>query len=190
MKLKREKKETIKMKRVKLKIILLMISIITIIFLLNLVISYNSGPMEFVTNRTFENSTDLFFYYGITKYPTNVEITEPEPQESNLLIGISVDLWDLSFGIIPSGGNFGKRSLILTNTQNRDAKVNLKIYGNISPMVNFSKNNFILHTNETVTIDVFCRTIDTTLEGNYTGEIDIIVKYPKYEFLYNFLNWI
>lgn len=174
----------------KLKIIILIISIITIIFLLNSLISYNQGPTEFVTNRTFENSTDLFFYYDITKYPTGVEITKAKPQESKLLIGLSVDSWDLGFGILPSGGNFGKRSLILSNTENRDTKINLKVYGNISPMVSFSKNSFILSGNESATIDVFCRTTETTLEGNYTGEIDVVVKSPKYKFMYNFLKWI
>ncbi len=194
MKLKKEKPKIRKMKRVKLKIGLLVISIIAIIFLSSLLISYDQrrspNQTEFVNNMTFENSTDLFFYYGTTKYPASVQVRNVKPEDSSIVIGLSVDPWYLGFGIIPSGGNFGKRSLILTNTQDRDTKVNFRVYGNISQMVSFSKDNFVLHSSDSITINVFCRTTGTTPEGNYTGEIDIIVKYPKYEFMYNFLNWI
>lgn len=180
----------IKLKGIKVKIIVLAVSIILVVFLSSFLILHGKpAPTEFVTNRTVEISGDLLFSYEATKYPSGVEIIKPKLQESKLLVGLTVDPWDLKFGIIPSGGSFGTRHLILTNKQDKDVKVDLKVYGNISPMVSFSKNNFILSKNENVTIDVFCRTTDTTLDGNYTGEIDVIIKRPKYEFIYNF-KWI
>jgi len=88
-----------------------------------------------------EVNSGLFFTYEATRYPSNVNITEPI--EGNITIGVVVDPWNLNFGMIPTGGNFGKRILILTNQQEKNVRVSLKAYGNIKPMVEFEKNDFL-----------------------------------------------
>jgi len=147
--------------------------------------SYQEPVREFVTNKTVEVNSGLFFTYEATRYPSNVNITEPI--EGNITIGVVVDPWNLNFGMIPTGGNFGKRILILTNQQEKDVRVSLKAYGNIKPMVEFEKNDFILGKSKNTTIDIILRTTGKTEIGDYTGEIDVSIKIPKYGFAYMFL---
>jgi hypothetical protein len=149
-----------------------------------LFLKYRPSSVELVENRTFVTYSDLFFSYEITKYPSSVEIVEAKPAQEKLTIGLTVDPWNLNFGIIPEGKNFGTRFISLSNLKEKDAKVSFKVYGNISPFVKFSNNNFLLHPNESLTIKVNFYAEGAKI-GNYSGEIDVIVQRPKYDFLYN-----
>ena len=64
----------------------------------------------------------------------------------------------------------------------KNIKIILKAYGNISPLVVFSKNNFVLEPKEKVSIDVFLHSKDFE-PGNYSGEIDVVSQKPIYNFL-------
>jgi hypothetical protein len=161
------------------------VSIVSIVVLTYILWNYFSTPKEFVTNETFVKQSGLLFDYEITKYPSNVEIILP--QEQKLTIGFVVDPWNLNFGIIPTGGSYGTRHVIITNYEENKAKIELKAYGTIRPLVSFSKNNFVLGSKESATVDVFLNTTNSTQPGNYTGEIDIVTKKPKHPFLEWFL---
>jgi len=145
--------------------------------------SVKQEPKEFVKNMTTQSSEDLFFVYQTIRYPSNVEIIQFNPEEQGITIGLVVDPWNLNFGIVPNGGNAGRRFLVLTNLQDNDAKVEFDAYGNISSMVSFSKNNFILHKGEEVKIDITLATSGLTQPGNYTGEIDVTIKRSKFNFI-------
>lgn len=144
-------------------------------------------PEEFVENMTFTTYSDLFFDYEITRYPTGVEITPSKFLEKESVIGVVIDPWNLKFGIVPTGGSFVRRYVELTNVMERAGKVSFKVYGNIKPLVSFSKNDFILHENENSTVTVFLSATNVT--GNFSGEIDVIAQKPKYDFLYKILGW-
>lgn len=148
-----------------------------------------SSPKNFVSNQTFERSEDTFFKYEILKYPTDVEIIKPEPRKQTS-IGIVVDPYNLRFGRIPTGGNSVNRYVVLVNLQEKKAKVEFNVFGDISPMVSFSDNNFLLNAYENVTVTVLLSTTETTPPGNYSGEIDVVTKRPKYDFLYQILGWV
>jgi hypothetical protein len=169
------------MKEVKKRLIV----VIAALILLLLLFEYKPQPTEFVTNKTFVTYSDLFFNYEISKYPSRVEIAKAEPAKEKITIGLTVDPWNLDFGIIPEGKNFGTRFINLANLKEKDAKINFKVYGNISPFVKFSKNNFILHPNENLTVEVSFHAEGAKI-GNYFGEIDVVVQRPKYDFLYAF----
>ena len=123
------------------------------------------------------------FKYEITRYPSGAEVVAAQPVEEKITVGVVVDPWNLHFGVIPAGDNFGTRFIDLTNLRERGAKISLKVYGNISPFVEFSKNDFILHKNENVTVAVNFYAKSAKI-GNYSGEIDVIVQRPRYDFLY------
>lgn len=146
--------------------------------------SYQPQSKEFVSNMTFVKYSDLFFNYEVTKYPSNAEVSILQPTQEKMNIGVAVDPWSLNFGIIPEGKNFGSKSVDIGNLENKDSKVIFKIYGNITPFVNFTKNNFILHSNESTTIEIQFHT-DLAAVGNYSGEIDVIIQKPKYNFIYS-----
>jgi hypothetical protein len=126
----------------------------------------------------------LLFNYETTKYPSSAEVSSVLPTSDKLTIGVVVDPWNLNFGIIPAGKNYGTRFIDLTNMQEKDSKVSFKVYGNISPFVTFSKNDFILHSSENVTVEVHFLAESANV-GNYTGEIDVVIQRPKYDFVYN-----
>jgi hypothetical protein len=166
--------------------VILIIAIIVIaIPIANFLINYQNEPRGMITNRTFFSYSDLFFKYEITRYPSSVEIVPVESSQQKILVGLSADPWNLNFGIIPVGKNFGKRFINLVNLKEKDAKIVLKVDGNISKFVKFSKNNFILHPNENVTIEVTFYAEGASV-GNYTGVISVIVQRPKYDFIYIF----
>jgi len=148
-------------------------------------IAYHSYPREYVRNKTFEIYSSLFFVHERVRYPSNVEIVESK--EEGMLLGFVTDPWNLNFGIIPTGGNFGTRHLKVFNSEDYKVRVNLRAYGDIKPLVTFSKNNFILAPNETAEVDIFLNTTNSTKPGNYTGEIDVIIKKPRLNILEIFL---
>ena len=162
-----------------------LIALIVALILLLLLLEYKPQPTEFVTNKTFTTYSDLFFNYEISKYPSRVEIAKAELAKEKITIGLTVDPWNLDFGMIPEGKNFGTRFINLANLKEKDAKISFKVYGNISPFVKFNKNDFILHPNENLTVEVSFHAEGAKI-GNYSGEIDVIVQRPKYDFLYAF----
>jgi hypothetical protein len=144
-------------------------------------------PKEFVENRTFETFENLLFKYEITRYPSNVSIVSQTGE--NVTVGIVTDPWNLNFGRIPIQEDiYGTRRFVILTNKEEDAKVEFKAYGSISPLVNFSKNNFILRTDENVTVDVTIQMSKDINPGNYLGEIDIVIIKPKYGFVYLF--WV
>lgn len=161
-----------------LMIIILIIAFACILFLTR------TETKEFVDNRGVEKYSDAFFDYEIIKYPTDVKIYEPNASE-RITVGIVSDTNNMKFGIIPGNGSYAKRYLNLTNRE-KDAKIFLHVYGDITPLVRFGKNNFIIRENENVMIDVLLNTKGSEFK-EYSGEIDVVIQRPKFDFLYSFL---
>ncbi len=147
--------------------------------LLIVIVSYHYYPHEFVENRTFEVYESPFFIFERVRYPSKVEIVE---EGERMLLGFVTDPWNLNFGIIPLGG-YGTRNVKIFNSENYSVRVKLYAYGSINPLIKFEKNDLVLKPNETLTINIFLNTTNSTKPGNYTGEIDIVIKKPKYSFL-------
>ncbi len=165
-------------------IVVLIISIGVLLFFTIYLLNYIPHPNEFVTNITFEKYSNILYEYEIMKYPSKVEVTQVGANK-RLGIGFVVDTWNLNFGSVPAGGS-STRFMDLSNIGEREAKIIFRAYGNITPFVGFSKNNFILYPKDNITIKItFSSQSDT--KGNYTGEIDRIIKMPKYNFLYIFI---
>jgi len=156
--------------------------LLTVLFLILISLQELPEPQDFVKERTFTNYSNLFFYYEITRYPSGVEVVSSTPIDENVTLGFVVDPWNLNFGIVPTNGSYVKRHIELTNLREIPTRINLKVYGNITPLVSFSENNFVLHENEKVTIDVYLFTNNTEI-GNYLGEVDVIAKKPRYDFI-------
>lgn len=141
-------------------------------------------PKEFVNDKVVSNYSNLFFNYKIIRYPTNVSIVSFTTE--NIDVGIVTDPWNLNFGIIPGNGSYIKRYMNLNNFREKYNRIYIKAYGNITPLIKFSKNFFSLKENESTVIEVGLYTDSADL-GNYTGEIDVIIKIPKYESLSMFV---
>ena len=165
------------MKRIFLAITLILIIIIFLYFGLG----GPPAPDIFVENRTVTNFTNLFYDYEISKYYSDVEII-PLDNGENVEIGFVSDTWNLRFGKLPGMGSYTKREMTLTNKNEFPSRIILKAYGNVSPLVVFNTSDFVLGGGEQITIDIYCFANNTGI-GIYSGEIDIISKRPKYQFI-------
>jgi len=155
-------------------------SIIMIIFLF-IVFSEPSEPKELVSeDKAILNYSSLLFDYKIIRYPTSVEIISSE--EENINLGFVTDPWNLKFGTVPGNGSSVNRYINVKNLRESYSKIRLKAYGNITPLVNFSRSDFVLNENESIAIEVTLYT-DSAEFGNYSGEIDVIIKIPKHDLL-------
>ncbi len=170
------------MKNLPAKVLLLIVLVATLVIFLFTI--SNPPRAEFVKNMTSESYGDLFFTYQVTRYQSDAEVSN-----NQTVVGITIDPWNLNFGIISSGGG-GRRSIVLSNMQEKASRVDMQAYGNITPMVEFKKNNFVLHSNENVTVEIRFRAANNTAVGNYTGEIDVVIRKPRYDFLYGLLGWL
>lgn len=136
------------------------------------------APKDLVTNQTLATDENMLFSYEINRYPARVQISNVSGQ--NITLGFALDPGSLDFGIVPRGGNMGKRFITLQNVAEEKSEITLVAYGNIAPMVKFSDNNFLLQKGVPKPVEIILQTKNGTALGNYTGEIDIIVKKPKY----------
>ena len=154
------------------------IAIVILIIFLFIATIDPSEPTELANEKTITNYSNLFFDYKIIRYPTSAEIVPVT--EENINLGVVTDPWNIKFGVIPGNGSSVRRYINIKNTNGNFSKIKLKTYGNITPLVNFSKNDFILNGNESAVIEVnlYSESADV---GNYSGEIDVIVKAPKYD---------
>ena len=167
----------------KILVLIFILVILGVIFIFNTRFELKTSGL--VVNRTVETSENLFFYYEIIRYPSNVEILEPKKTDI-INIGITGDPWNINFGIL-STGMTGERYINLANYKEEPFHVRLVSHGNISSMISFSSNNMFLHKGDEIKVTVFLNTSLSTQPGNYTGEIDIISEKSKISLLGNIL---
>lgn len=165
-----------------MRIGIVLVVIIAVVAFLFIFSKEPPAPEIFVENRTVENYSTFFYKYEILRYPTNVEIMPIENVNENVVLGFVTDPWNINFGIIPGNGSYATRTIEISNKEEVVNEITLKVYGNISPLVVFSKNEFALNPGEKSSIEIFLYTKDSQ-PGNYSGEIDILSKKPIYNFL-------
>jgi hypothetical protein len=167
---------------------ILMIILIILFFVLFILLSIfpeSEVKTSFVTNLTVEKTEDLLFVYETVKYPSNVEIIKLR-NKSNITVGITGDPWNLNFGFVPIGIE-SRRFINLANYKEENYRTEIRVYGNISSMISFDRNNIILHKGDELKVTVLLNSTLSTRTGNFTGEIDIVSKGAKFSFLEVFL---
>lgn len=150
-----------------------------LIIFLFIPIVFSQNNIESITKERREN---ILLVYNIIKYPTKVEIVD----KNNLNIGISLDEQIIDFGRM-SEGMSGKKYINIINDKDYIYKIHLASFGNISKMITFEKNNFLIESNKTLNISI---SLNASSPGNYTGEIDIFLKRFKYPIFNWLLKWI
>lgn len=138
----------------------------------------------FAKEASFNNCTDLLFNDEITRYPSSATVMVYSPEDDRVTLGFVVDPFNLNFGVVPYGDNYITRFVMLKNLKDDAVKVSFRSFGNISRFVNYSMNDFILDNGESATVDIRFLAKDAVV-GNYTGQIDVIVKKPTHEFMHN-----
>jgi hypothetical protein len=102
--------------------------------------------------------------------------------ENESKIGVSIDPFNLNYGILPLGSN-NTKMLVINNYEKGPVKVSLYVSGNISPFITFSENNFIL---DKTSKEVWIKMAGAS-EGNFTGTLYASIKKPLAGWL---ISWI
>ncbi|MBD3155774.1 MAG: hypothetical protein GF368_03910 [Candidatus Aenigmarchaeota archaeon] len=147
------------------------------IFCLDILNTSIDRPEDFVDNVTYDHKSGIFHDYSIIRYPARASIVDLRTGDNRNLIGISTESWVLDFGIAPIGNNTVKKKMTLSTKEGEGANIKLEAFGNISEMVNFGRNNFHLEGKDT--IFVFLNVTENIEVGNYTGEVDVIIRHKK-----------
>lgn len=151
----------------------LLVAVIAALFLgavLAPVILSQQGPLvQLAQEKSFEVDDGFFYRTEITRLPAHLEITENESR-----IGLSVEPYMLEFGILPKNITATKQ-IDIANKKDGPVKVKFRVYGNISPFIEISKD-FILDSQANTSVMVKAKGEDV---GAYTGEVRMIVKRPK-----------
>lgn len=138
-------------------------------------------PTEFVDNRTVDAYSNLIYSYDIIRYPSSAEITPLGSLNGSIILGFVTDNWNLNFGGVPANGSYVTRTINLHNSEDNDVIVRMKSYGNITPMIEFERNDFVLKSAESTTVNVVFNSGVFDI-GDYSGEIDIIIEKHIYNF--------
>ncbi|MBU0530622.1 MAG: hypothetical protein KKC05_03020 [Nanoarchaeota archaeon] len=165
------------------------IVIVATVIYINTISSFNLiKPLDGVDNMTYEKYENAIFTYEIIRYPSHVNVTQHYFNDT-IIIGIMNDPDNLGFGIVPAGSG-GRRFIKIENDDPVKARIKTVVFGNISEFITISYSDFILDANESKNYAVGLQTNENTIQGNYTGEIDLIVIKPKYKNLEPLLSVI
>lgn len=93
--------------------------------------------------------------------------------EVNDHMGFDTNTSLLTFGMVMPGSE-SVRTIILGHDRDYPMKASITSYGDISDWVFVSDNNFIVHPNETVALNVKVMPPIEVAYGNYTGYLKII----------------
>jgi hypothetical protein len=141
-------------------------------------------PDDFVDNQSVDHSSGSFLIDDVVRYPAKANVTALNLSDRNIKVGVAAQTYELNFGNVPQ--NITVRKFInLGNGEKGPVRICVKARGNIGPHVYFNPgDNIILSGGEQKDLEVAFNSTRTDL---YSGEIDLIVRKPKYGALEYFL---
>ncbi|HIE34562.1 MAG TPA: hypothetical protein EYP86_05425 [Candidatus Altiarchaeales archaeon] len=167
------------------KIPLIAVTLVSIIIISFILIFFSMLTEEFpepdnIVDKqgTLRYDTTLFKVY-IVRYPVQGTIVPFTVENKTLKIGISADRDKLNFGVLPQTLSV-RKFLNLKNREDSKARICVRTYGTIRDFVNITEDTFILEKEEYREVQL---TFSGDRVGNYTGEIDVITKKMRYDFM-------
>jgi len=167
---------------------LVIVGIFFFLFLIGiaLLLSLEKNPSRgtFVKVVKFEQKKTPLFIQEVVRYPAYGNVT-PFLLAGNksIKIGVSSQTDALNFGVLSE--NLTVRKFInLRNNKESKVKVCFFSYGGIKPFVRIKGNNFIMGGKEAREVEI---AFNATKIGSYLGEIDVVIRRPRYGLLQYFL---
>jgi hypothetical protein len=143
------------------------------------------APSEFVKEQTVEESESSLFYTKLVRIPTRGNVTPFILVNRTIPIGIAQQTSELNWGRVPEGVGVVK-FLDISNRRERDGKVNIMVYGDIKPYIKVDSGGvFIIRSGTKEEIQL---AFESNSSGSYSGEMDVLVRVPKYDFILPFLG--
>ncbi len=145
-----------------------------------------SEPKIYVNKEKRSLTKSTFFIRDIVRFPAKANVTPSNASDKILRVGIDSGTDILNFGRIYA--NMPVRKFVdIRNNEDRDVKICIKKYGSIAPYINSSADSFIMKSNEYRKIQISFTGKEI---GYYEGEVDVIIKKPRYKIITPLLNWV
>ena len=168
-------------------VIIFMISIVVLVGLFYLIYSDTvPEPATLISEQRREIITTSFFVNEVVRIPTSANVTKPDSSSGIIKVGIDPGTDALNFGRVFADMPV-RKYLELENKEGYNVRVCTRKYGHISPYLNSSVDSFILESGEER--DVMVSFVGKEL-GHYEGEVDIVIRKPKYKEMAPLLYWV
>jgi hypothetical protein len=142
-------------------------------------------PADRVLVKTRQQTDGMFFTKAVDRIPARAAIVAPKVENDTITVGVSADRNELNFGVVIQNMSVTK----FLNIENKDVAVKECVvsYGDIGPLINVPENSFVLSTGESKAVTLHFSGSEL---GNYTGEVDVITKKPKFGFMEFLLPYV
>jgi hypothetical protein len=155
----------------------LAIAIILIVFIIKGPIPTHTQELE--STEKIEHYDSLLYDIAVKRYLSNAIVYNTS--DEGVYLGITVDRWT-NFGHMPQNAKT-KRTIEIKNTYDKKIKYEIIAIGEVKPFIDSIPQKMTLKPNQEISANVI---FDGKEIGNYTGEVNVILKIPKYKFL----NWL
>ncbi|MCK5333646.1 MAG: hypothetical protein KAJ24_03970 [Candidatus Aenigmarchaeota archaeon] len=146
------------------------------------------GMLSFRGAMASSSAENMFFKSQSQSYDAFVEISDPKDDVPS--IGFAADVDMLNFGIVPSGGNYARKVIHISNNARHRARVLFEAEGDIKTMIEFDETRYLVEPGASEEAQIILRTQNSTLAGNYSGSI-IVTKIASKNALSNiFIKWL
>ncbi|MBN2013674.1 MAG: hypothetical protein JW778_00690 [Candidatus Altiarchaeota archaeon] len=143
-------------------------------------------PEEYVQRITREGDESLFFDKIIDRIPARVSVVHPRTENNTIKVGVSADTNELNFGVVIQNMSV-RKFLNIASDDASTVKICIVSYGNISSFIRAEQVDFIMEKGDSTEVML---EFNGDLVGNYTGEVDVVTKKPKYGFLESLLPFV
>lgn len=137
-----------------------------------------------------EHSENIFFEKNIIRIPAQGAIIPPRVENNNgtITAGVSVDSDRLNFGRIQSNLSGITRLMNITYPfRTGSVKICVMVQGDIKQFLETPDREFIMSSGEKKEVQI---RFSGSAIGNFTGEVDVLAKKPKYGFFDLLLPWV
>ena len=172
---------------------ILVLEIVVYLILMVALIAYGVSnetyklPDDYVDNESVDHYSGFFMMNDLVRYPAKANVTTLNLSDRNIKVGVAAQTYELNFGNVPQ--NITIRKFInLRNGEKGPVRICAKARGSIAPHVYFHPgDDMILSGGEQKDIEIAFNSSRTDLYG---GEIDLVVRKPKYGILEYFLSLV
>lgn len=127
-----------------------------------------------------EHSESPFFKHSVVTYPAKVIAVDALDVMENdtIKIGVAGQTNELNFGRVPVGASTTK-IIEIENNEKNPARLRINVKGKMEKFTFPEKNDIMLKPGKNAVM-IKCTPKE---KGNYSGEIEVIISYPKDSFI-------
>ena len=146
-----------------------------------------SLPQDYVNKNSREDSSGLLIRNTIIRYAVKANVTILNTSNMNITVGVASQTDELNYGNLPQ--NITMRKFVdLNNSENSPVKICIIERGDVSGHLYVTQgNSMIIPAKEKGQLELGFNATDARV---YSGEMDIVVRKPKYDLLSYFVSAI